>query len=151
MKYLKIFEEFTSSLIGSKNYQLVPENIKKEAREYLLDKLGNLKLKLNEPGYLEGCDDKNWMFYYSNDGKIVLVDDVDSNDKMEGTGKSSLLIKNALLNDFESLKGDEYFEGIGNSIPTSKEIFSGYLRELVGEIVTELYDRKFDEVNYGLD
>ena len=134
---------------NSNSYTIIPENIKNETRKYLLGKLKNLQLKEDQPSYLTSYGDKkNIMYYYGNDGIIYLLDDVDSINKIQGRpGKSSLLINNDLLNDFEKEKGKEYFKIDGTDI---REAFAGYLRELVGEIVTELYNRKFDEVQYGL-
>lgn len=149
MKYLKIFEEFETG--DGYDHPSLTENIKNETREYLLDKLGNLQPKLNEPGYLEEDwgDRKNIMYYYGNDGIIYCIDDVDSINKIQGRpGKSSLIINNDLLNDFQKEKGIEYFKIDGRDI---RERFAGYFRELVGEIVTELYNRKFDSVVYGLN
>lgn len=131
----------------SNRYPLLPENIKNETREYLLDKLKNLQLKVDEPSYLESYGDKI-MYYYGNDGIIYLVDDVDSINKIQGRpGKSSLLINEDLIIDFEIEKGKEYFERDGYH--GLRGHFGSYFRELVGEIVTELYNRKFDEVGYG--
>ena len=127
----------------------IPEDIKNETREYLLDKLGNLQLKLNKPGYLEKDwwgDQKNIMYYYGNDGIIYWADDVDSLNKIYH-GESTLIINGDLKIDFEKEKGKEYFKIDGRDI---REIFAGYFRELVGKIVTELYNRKFDSVVYGL-
>ena len=127
----------------------LPEDIKNETREYLLDKLRNLQPKLNKPGYLEKewGNRKNIMYYYGNDGIIYLFDDVDSLNKIYH-GESTLVISEDLKIDFEKEKGEEYFKIDGRDI---RERFAGYFRELVGEIVTELYNRKFDRVVYGLN
>jgi len=133
------------------NEENIPENIKLEARNYILNLFKQCQTKISNGDFLEDPR-TNGLKVYTKNGIPLFVDDLDSFNKIKDGGKSTLLMSSTILYDFEKeianklkidLSSDEnYKQNLGIN-------FTMYFRELCGEIFFELYKRKVDNTYYG--